>query len=54
MKFFLDTANLDELRKGAARGIVDGVATNPSLIAKGLAQFLKDWSNAFQEAPAAR
>jgi transaldolase len=30
----LDTANLDELRKGAAWGILDGVTTNPSLIAK--------------------
>jgi transaldolase len=34
VKFFLDTANLDELKKGAALGIVDGVTTNPSLIAK--------------------
>jgi transaldolase len=34
VKFFLDTANLDELRKGAAWGIVDGVTTNPTLIAK--------------------
>lgn len=34
MKIFLDTANLDELRKGADWGIVDGVTTNPSLIAK--------------------
>jgi transaldolase len=34
VKFFLDTANLDELRKGASWGIVDGVTTNPSLIAK--------------------
>src|SRR5579871_5041992 len=34
MKFFLDTANLDELRKAAAWGIIDGVTTNPSLIAK--------------------
>jgi transaldolase len=34
MKFFLDTANLEELRKGAAWGIVDGVTTNPTLIAK--------------------
>jgi transaldolase len=34
MKFFLDTANLEELRKGAQWGIVDGVTTNPSLIAK--------------------
>jgi len=34
VKFFLDTANLDELKKGAAYGIVNGVTTNPSLIAK--------------------
>ena len=34
MKFFLDTANLDEIRKGASWGIVDGVTTNPSLIAR--------------------
>jgi transaldolase len=34
MKFFLDTANLDELKKGDSWGIVDGVTTNPTLIAK--------------------
>ena len=34
MKIFLDTANLEEIRKGADWGIVDGVTTNPSLIAK--------------------
>jgi transaldolase len=34
MKIFLDTANLDELRAGAKWGIVDGVTTNPTLIAK--------------------
>jgi transaldolase len=34
MKFFLDTANLEELRAGAKWGIVDGVTTNPTLIAK--------------------
>jgi transaldolase len=34
VKIFLDTANLDELRKAADWGIVDGVTTNPSLIAK--------------------
>ncbi len=34
MKIFLDTANLDELRSGAKWGIVDGVTTNPSLIAR--------------------
>ena len=34
MKFFLDTANLDELKSAARWGIIDGVTTNPSLIAK--------------------
>ena len=34
MRFFLDTANLDELRAGARWGIIDGVTTNPSLIAR--------------------
>ena len=34
MKFFLDTANLDDIKKGVAWGIVDGVTTNPTLIAK--------------------
>lgn len=34
MKFFIDTANLDEIREAAALGLVDGVTTNPSLIAK--------------------
>jgi len=34
MKFFLDTANLDEIRGAAAFGLADGVTTNPSLIAK--------------------
>ena len=34
MKFFLDTANLDELRKGVDWGVVDGVTTNPTLVAK--------------------
>lgn len=34
MKFFLDTANLDEIREAATWGVVDGVTTNPSLIAK--------------------
>lgn len=34
MKFFIDTANLEEIKKGVAMGMVDGVTTNPSLIAK--------------------
>ncbi len=34
MKIFLDTANVEEIREGAAWGVIDGVTTNPSLIAK--------------------
>ncbi len=34
MKIFLDTASLRELREGAALGVVDGVTTNPSLLAR--------------------
>ncbi len=34
MKFFIDTANTDEIKKGLAMGLVDGVTTNPSLLAK--------------------
>ncbi len=34
MKFFLDTANINEIKEGVAWGIVDGVTTNPSLVAK--------------------
>lgn len=34
MKFFIDTANLDEIREAAELGLIDGVTTNPSLIAK--------------------
>ena len=34
MKFFIDTANIDEIKEAAALGILDGVTTNPSLVAK--------------------
>ncbi len=34
MKIFLDTANVDEIKEGTSWGIVDGVTTNPTLIAK--------------------
>jgi len=56
MKFFLDTANLDEIKEANEMGLIDGVTTNPSLIAKegqqlvkhpltdkGLESFLADW-----------
>jgi transaldolase len=34
MKFFVDTANLDEIREAGELGLIDGVTTNPSLVAK--------------------
>jgi len=34
MKFYLDTANLDEIKKVAAMGLLDGVTTNPTLISR--------------------
>jgi transaldolase len=34
MKFFIDTANVKEIREAASLGILDGVTTNPSLVAK--------------------
>lgn len=34
MKFFLDTANIEEIREVASTGILDGITTNPTLIAK--------------------
>jgi len=34
MDFFIDTANLDEIKKASELGLVDGVTTNPSLVAK--------------------
>jgi len=34
MKFFLDTANIEEIRSAAEYGLIDGVTTNPSLVSK--------------------
>lgn len=34
MKFFIDTANINEIKEAVALGVVDGVTTNPSLVAK--------------------
>jgi hypothetical protein len=34
VKFFIDTANLNEIREAAELGVLDGVTTNPSLVAK--------------------
>jgi transaldolase len=34
MKFFIDTANIDDIKEAAALGVLDGVTTNPSLVSK--------------------
>ena len=34
MQFFIDTANVAEIRRAASLGVLDGVTTNPSLVAK--------------------
>ncbi|MEM9490778.1 MAG: transaldolase family protein, partial [Myxococcota bacterium] len=34
MKFFIDTADINEIKEAASMGIIDGVTTNPSLVAK--------------------
>lgn len=34
MKFFIDTANIEEIRQAASMGLLDGVTTNPSLVSK--------------------
>ena len=39
MKFFIDSANIAEIREGLSMGMVDGVTTNPSLIAKEKREF---------------
>lgn len=40
MKIFLDTANIAEIRKGMEYGVIDGVTTNPSLVAKEKRDFI--------------
>jgi len=39
MKFFIDTANIEEIKSAAAMGVLDGVTTNPSLAAKETAPY---------------
>lgn len=41
MKFFIDTANIDEIKEANAMGMVDGVTTNPTLIAREKGDFKK-------------
>ncbi|MCF7810929.1 hypothetical protein K9N50_08060 [bacterium] len=41
MKFFIDTANIDAIREAQSLGILDGVTTNPSLVAKEGGDFIE-------------
>ena len=41
MKFFIDTADVNEIREANALGVVDGVTTNPSLVAKSGRNFME-------------
>ncbi len=41
MKFFIDTANIEQIKEAEAMGILDGVTTNPSLIAKENGDFIE-------------
>ena len=49
MKFFIDTANIDQIKEAQDLGILDGVTTNPSLMAKegvtGKSNILKHYKN---------
>lgn len=45
MKIFLDTANIDEIREAASWGVLDGVTTNPTLVAK----TGRKWSEVIQD-----
>jgi transaldolase len=49
MKFFIDTANLDEIREAKDLGIIDGVTTNPSLVAKEGCQSREDFKKLIHE-----
>ncbi|MBX3008752.1 MAG: fructose-6-phosphate aldolase [Melioribacteraceae bacterium] len=41
MKFFIDTANINQIKEAASYGLLDGVTTNPSLVAKEGKEFVK-------------
>ena len=49
MKFFIDTANVDEIRQASELGILDGVTTNPSLLGKEIKRTGKDYKDILRE-----
>ena len=46
MRLFLDTANMEEIKKGAKLGVISGVTTNPSLVSK---EGIADYKSAIKE-----
>jgi transaldolase len=51
VKFFIDTANIDQIKDANSMGMVDGVTTNPSLIAKEDGEFKEIIARICQEVP---
>jgi transaldolase len=49
MKFFIDTANLDEIRQAASLGVLDGVTTNPTLLGKEIKRTAKNYRDILLE-----
>src|SRR6056297_3002359 len=45
MKFFIDTANLEEIKEAESWGILDGVTTNPTLLSREEGQYKEIWRN---------
>lgn len=51
MKFFIDTADIEEIRKANSLGFLDGVTTNPTLIAKTKRPFMEVVKEILSEVP---
>jgi len=49
MKIFLDTANLEEIEQGVSWGVLDGVTTNPTLLAKEVERTGKGYREILEE-----
>ena len=49
MKFFIDTANVEEIRQASGLGILDGVTTNPTLLGKEIKRTGKDYREILRE-----
>jgi len=49
MKFFIDTANIEEIKEALKLGMVDGVTTNPSLIANFIYELVKEYNQFYHD-----